>query len=88
MQKNRALVERYRGKRNVLVAYSLGTGSTLVVLEWLASRGWLREMDAALMPGTQLALRAGACMYLMDRVASLRYPDKGEEIGQCQRYSP
>ncbi|MET3820753.1 hypothetical protein ACVK00_002346 [Burkholderia sp. PvR073] len=56
MQKNRALVERYRGKRNVLVAHSLGTGSTLVVLEWLASRGWLREMDAALMPGTQLAL--------------------------------
>ncbi|UEP31726.1 MULTISPECIES: hypothetical protein [unclassified Burkholderia] len=65
MQKNRALVERYRGKRNVLVAYSLGTGSTLVVLEWLASRGWLREMDAALMPGTQLAL-PGRRLHVLD----------------------
>ncbi|NIE89092.1 alpha/beta fold hydrolase, partial [Burkholderia sp. Tr-860] len=50
-----AIVERYRGRRNVLVAHSLGTGSTLALLERLASRGRLREVDAALLLGTQLA---------------------------------
>ncbi|WP_175745119.1 hypothetical protein [Burkholderia ambifaria] len=44
MQNICALVERYRGKRSVLVAYSLGTGSLLVLLEWLASRNRLREV--------------------------------------------
>ncbi|WP_157768531.1 hypothetical protein [Burkholderia ambifaria] len=56
-----ALVERYRGKRNVLVAHSLGSGSTLLVLEWLTSRGRLREVDAALVPGTQLAWPGRRC---------------------------
>lgn len=50
-----AIVERYRGRRNLLVAHSLGTGSTLAVLAWLASRGRLHEVDAALLLGTQLA---------------------------------
>ncbi|MEK6418384.1 MAG: alpha/beta hydrolase [Burkholderia gladioli] len=50
-----AIVQRYRGRRNVLVAHSLGTGSTLALLERLTARGRLREVDAALLLGTQLA---------------------------------
>ncbi|WP_175796909.1 hypothetical protein [Burkholderia ambifaria] len=88
MQRNRALVERYRGKRYVLVAHSLGTGSTLVVLEWLASRGRLREVNAAQMPGTQLAL-PGRRLHVLHGPMLHRFVilDNDEEIGQCQRYS-
>ncbi|WP_175001419.1 hypothetical protein [Burkholderia lata] len=39
----------------MLAAHSLGTGSTLAVLEWPGSRSRLREADAALLLGTQLA---------------------------------
>jgi hypothetical protein len=73
VQRNRALVERYRGKGNGRAAHLLGTGSTLVLLEWLASRGRLREVNAALMPGTQLAL-PGWRLHVPDgpcRIASL-----------------
>ncbi|WP_224009415.1 alpha/beta fold hydrolase [Paraburkholderia tropica] len=50
-----ALFERFKGKRNVLVAHSLGTGSTLALLDRLSRDGRLREIDAALLLGTQLA---------------------------------
>ncbi|MCA8251197.1 alpha/beta hydrolase [Burkholderia multivorans] len=50
----RALFDRFKGKRNVLVAHSLGTGSTLAVLDRLSSEGRLHEVDAALLLGTQL----------------------------------
>ncbi|RQS71217.1 alpha/beta hydrolase [Burkholderia sp. Bp8963] len=49
-----ALFDRYKGARNVLVAHSLGTGSTLVLLQHLADLGRLHEASAALLLGTRL----------------------------------
>ncbi|CAB3962310.1 MULTISPECIES: alpha/beta fold hydrolase [Burkholderia] len=50
-----ALFHRYKGTHNVLVAHSLGTGSTLALLERLAGLGRLHEVSGALLLGTQLA---------------------------------
>ncbi|RQQ16826.1 alpha/beta fold hydrolase [Burkholderia stagnalis] len=50
-----ALFDRYKGTHNVLVAHSLGTGSTLALLDRLAALGRLREASGALLLGTQLA---------------------------------
>ncbi|HGL6719148.1 hypothetical protein NTJ56_34925 [Burkholderia contaminans] len=50
-----ALFDRYKGAHNVLVAHSLGTGSTLALLDRLAALGRLHEASGALLLGTQLA---------------------------------
>ncbi|MFM0740182.1 alpha/beta fold hydrolase [Paraburkholderia xenovorans] len=49
-----AIFERYRRERNVLAAHSLGTGSTLALLDRLEQHGRLHEVSAALLLGTQL----------------------------------
>jgi pimeloyl-ACP methyl ester carboxylesterase len=49
-----AILERYKGARNVLVGHSMGTGSTLRLLQQLAALGRLEEVAAALLLGTQL----------------------------------
>ncbi|MBJ9749469.1 alpha/beta hydrolase [Burkholderia cepacia] len=50
-----ALFDRYKGTHNMLVAHSLGTGSTLALLERLAALGRPHEASGALLLGTQLA---------------------------------
>ncbi|HKT62914.1 alpha/beta hydrolase [Burkholderia pyrrocinia] len=50
-----ALFDRYKGTHNVLVAHSLGTGSTLALLARLAALGRLHEAGGALLLGTRLA---------------------------------
>ncbi|CAI8794092.1 hypothetical protein EMIT0158MI4_170023 [Burkholderia ambifaria] len=87
MQNICALVERYRGKRSVLVAYSLGTGSAVVArmagLARLAARS-----EWALLPGTQLAL-PGRRLHVLEGSCCTHFVvlDNGEEMAQCQRYS-
>ncbi|MBN3778677.1 alpha/beta hydrolase [Burkholderia sp. Ac-20345] len=49
-----ALFDRFKGTHNVLVAHSLGTGSTLALLTRLAALGRLHEASGALLLGTQL----------------------------------
>lgn len=50
----RALFDRFKGKRNVLVAHSLGTGSTLALLDRLSNEDRISEVNAVLLLGTQL----------------------------------
>ncbi|WP_345891126.1 alpha/beta hydrolase [Burkholderia sp. Ax-1719] len=49
----RALFDRFKGKSNVLVAHSLGTGSTLALLDRLSNEDRLGEVNAVLLLGTQ-----------------------------------
>lgn len=59
-----AIFERFRTRHNVLVGHSLGSVQTLVVLQQLAARRRLRQVDQAVLLGARLH---GAAMPLLRR---------------------